>query len=150
MSVSSTSASRRTQCGLRFDGLLSYLVVSRRVLEETGATNEDTEGFVGYGLAIEGVRAALIFTETPGGTKVSFRSKGDLHVHEWARAFGGGGHRNASGAYFKRPLDEVIDEVLASAPRYLGLSDDDPDADGALSPEDAAYLSTLMDMKSQR
>ncbi len=135
---------------LRYEGLLSYLVVSRRVLEETGATNEDTEGLVSYGLAIEGVQVALIFTETPRGTKVSFRSKGDVYVHEWARAFGGGGHRNASGAYLKRPLDEVIDAVLASAPRYLGLSDADPDANAALSPEDAAYLSTLLDLKSQR
>ena len=135
---------------VRFDGLLSYLVVSRRVLKETGATNEDTEGFVGYGLAIEGVRVALIFTETPSGTKVSFRSRGDQHVHEWARAFGGGGHRNASGAYFKRPLDEVIDIVLASAPRWLGLSEADSETGEDLSPEDEAYLSTLLDMKSQQ
>jgi phosphoesterase RecJ-like protein len=135
---------------LRCDGLLSYLIVSRRVLEETGATSEDTEGFVGYGLAIEGVRVALIFTETPRGTKVSFRSKGDLYVHEWARAFGGGGHRNASGAYIKRDLDEVIGLVLASAPRYLGLSGDEPEQDPTLSAEDAAYLSTLLDLKSQR
>ncbi len=135
---------------LRYDGRLSYLVVTRRVLEETGATTEDTEGFVGYGLAIEGVEVALIFTETLRGTKVSFRSKGETYVHDWARAFGGGGHRNASGAYFTRPLNEVIDDVLASAPRYLGLSDSDPDNDGTLSPEDAAYLSTLLDMKSQR
>jgi len=135
---------------LRFDGLLSYLVVSRRVLEETGATSEDTEGFVGYGLSIEGVRVALIFTETQGGTKVSFRSKGDLYVHEWARAFGGGGHRNASGAYIKQPLTEVIDAVLASAPRYLGRLDGEADQNEGLTPEDAAYLSTLLDMKSQR
>lgn len=135
---------------LRFDGLLSYLVISRRVLEDTGATNEDTEGFVSYGLAIEGVRVALIFTETPRGTKISFRSKGDLYVHEWARAFGGGGHRNASGAFVRRSLDEVIDEVMASAPRYLGLTDDEPGNGAALTPEDAAYLSTLLDMKSRQ
>lgn len=135
---------------LRYNGVLSYLVVSRRMLEETGATNEDTEGFVSYGLAIEGVQVALIFTETPSGTKVSFRSKGDFLVNEWARAFGGGGHRNASGAYIRRSLHAVINEVLASAPRYLGLSDTDPEREGGLSPEDAAYLSTLLDMKAQQ
>ncbi len=135
---------------LRFDGVLSYLIIARRVLEDTGGTTEDTEGFVSYGLAIEGVRVALIFTETLRGTKVSFRSKGDLHVHEWARAFGGGGHRNASGAFIRRPLEAVIDAVMASAPRYLGLSDAEPGNDGVLSPEDAAYLSTLLDMKSQQ
>ncbi len=135
---------------LRFDGVLSYLIIARRVLEDTGGTTEDTEGFVSYGLAIEGVRVALIFTETLRGTKVSFRSKGDLHVHEWARAFGGGGHRNASGAFIRRPLEAVIDAVMASAPRYLGLSDAEPGNDGVLSPEDADYLSTLLDMKSQQ
>ena len=133
---------------LRFDGLLSYLVITKRVLEDTGASTEDIEGFVSYGLAIEGVRVALIFTETRRGTKVSFRSKGDLYVHEWARAFGGGGHRNASGAFLHRPLDTVIREVMDSAPPYLGLAD--TDTDGALSPEDAAYLSLMQDMKSQR
>ncbi len=135
---------------LRFDGVLSYLIIARRVLQDTGGTTEDTEGFVSYGLAIEGVRVALIFTETLRGTKVSFRSKGDLHVHEWARAFGGGGHRNASGAFIRRPLEVVIDTVMASAPRYLGLSDAEPGNDGVLSPEDADYLSTLLDMKSQQ
>ncbi len=147
---------------LRFDGLLSYLVISRRVLEDTGATSEDIEGFVSYGLAIEGVRVALIFTETQRGTKISFRSKGDLYVHEWARAFGGGGHRNASGAFVRRPLDAVIHEVMDSAPHYLGLSDAAPttdgqvqnhgqaDNDGALSPEDATYLSIMQEMKSQQ
>ena len=135
---------------LRYDGRLSMLVVSRRMLEETGGTSEDTEGFVSYGLAIEGVRVALIFTETAGGTKVSFRSKGDTHVHEWARAFGGGGHRNASGAYIKRSLEEVIEMVQASAPPYLGLGEVNAEANENLSPEDAAYLSTLLDMKAQQ
>ncbi|MCH8962724.1 MAG: bifunctional oligoribonuclease/PAP phosphatase NrnA, partial [Bacteroidetes bacterium] len=145
---------------LRFDGVLGYLSIARRVLEDTGGTTEDTEGFVSYGLAIEGVRVALIFTETQRGTKISFRSKGDLYVHEWARAFGGGGHRNASGAFVRRPLDVVIHEVMDSAPHYLGLSDAAPtndgqaqnhaDNDGALSPEDATYLSIMQEMKSQQ
>ena len=147
---------------LRFDGVLSYLIISRRVLEDTGATTEDVEGFVSYGMAVAGVRVALIFTETKRGTKISFRSKGDLYVNEWARAFGGGGHRNASGAFVHRPLEAVIQAVMESAPRYLGLSDPAPnpdgpannqgeaDTDGALSPEDAAYLSIMQEMKAQR
>ncbi|MFQ5569049.1 MAG: bifunctional oligoribonuclease/PAP phosphatase NrnA [Rhodothermales bacterium] len=135
---------------LRYDGQLCYVVVSRRMLEETEATTEDTEGFVSYGLAIEGVRVALIFTETQRGTKVSFRSKGDTVVHEWARAFGGGGHRNASGAFIKRPLDVVIDEVVKSAPPYLGFQGGDPEDNGTLSSEDAAYLSTLLDIKARK
>lgn len=131
------------------DGRLAYLVVSQRMLNETGATHEDTEGFVNYALALEGVRVALIFSETPSGTKISFRSKGDWFVNEWARSLGGGGHRNASGAYVKKPLDVVIERVVAQAPRYLGLTDGGPDQDGTLSSEDQAYLSTLMDLKGK-
>ncbi len=135
---------------LRFGGQLCYLVVTQRMLQESGASSEETEGFVGYGLSIEGVRVALIFTETARGTKVSFRSKGDFHVNEWARAFGGGGHRNASGAYVRRPLEEVIGRVIASAPQHLDLQTPEPEDNGALSPDDEAYLSILNDMKSQK
>ena len=132
---------------LVYDGQLSYLVISQRMLKETGAHSEESEGFVGYGLAVEGVRAALIFIETARGTKVSFRSQGDVHVNEWARAFGGGGHRNASGAFVKAPLERVIDEVVAAAPKYLGFA---PEADAPpLSSEDDDYLAALLD-KAQK
>ena len=97
------------------DGLIGYIYVSQAMLEETGATSEDTEGLVSYVLALEGVRVALIFTETAKGTKISFRSKGELHVNEWARAFGGGGHRNASGAFVQKPLSDTIDAVPATS-----------------------------------
>ena len=129
---------------LRYEGRVAYLVISQRMLQETGAHSEETEGFVNYGLSVEGVSVAMIFTETANGTKVSFRSKGAHHVDEWARTFGGGGHRNASGAFVRKPLDVVIDEVVASAPRFLDL---EPADDGDLSAEDAAYLSELMTRK---
>lgn len=134
---------------LTYDGAVGYLVVSQRMLRDTRTTSEDTEGFVGYVLSIESVQAALIFLETDSGTKISFRSKGDTPVNGWARAFGGGGHPNASGAYVKADLEQVIDDVIAAAPRYLDVT---PAAErnGDLSPEDASYLSSLMDMKSEQ
>jgi phosphoesterase RecJ-like protein len=118
------------------------------MLREVKATSEDTEGFVNYALSLDGVQVALLFSETPGGTKVSFRSKADAHVNEWARAFGGGGHRNASGAFVERPLQEVIEKVVGASPRFLDLPP--PDDDGELTPEDASYLSSLLDLKSQK
>src|SRR5690606_9467391 len=134
---------------LCYDGQVGYMVLALRVVRESGASLDETEGFVNYVLSIEGVNAALLFTETDSGTKVSFRSKGNTFVHEWARAFGGGGHRNASGAYIRRPLDEVIREVLAVAPRFMDLKDTPPEDEGVLSPEDEHYLSILMDRKTQ-
>lgn len=129
---------------LRYDGALGYVVVSTRMLQETGASSEETEGFVSYVMSLGTVRVALIFTETAKGTKVSFRSKGDLHVNGWARAFGGGGHRNASGAFVKKPLGEVVQAVVDAAPKYVDLEEPEPEHNGTLSPEDAALLAKMM------
>lgn len=128
---------------LTYDGQLAYMVVSQRMVRETQSSLEETEGFVNFALSIEGVKAAVIFSETESGVKMSFRSKGKSHVHEWARAFGGGGHRNASGAYVTRPLDDVLEAVIAAAPRYMDLETNGI-ADEELSAEDASYLESLM------
>ncbi|WP_457651988.1 DHH family phosphoesterase [Rhodocaloribacter sp.] len=135
---------------LRYRGRVGYMVVTQRALRETGADVSETEGFVNYVLSIEGVEAALLFTETERGTKVSFRSKGTAYVHEWAQHFGGGGHRNASGAFITRPLEETIRAVIRAAPRFLALEDETPAEDEALSPEDEAYLSSLLDIQSKK
>ena len=131
---------------LHYDDQVGYMVVSRRMLEETGATSDDTEGFVSYVHSIDGVRVALLFTETVSGTKVSFRSKGDMHVNKWAQAFGGGGHRNASGAYVRQPLEDVIDKVIAAAPQYLDLEETE---DEVLSQDDEDYLALLQAMRAE-
>ncbi len=133
---------------LRYGGQVAYMVITPRMLRETGASSEDTEGFVNYALSIEGVRVAIMFLETESGTKMSFRSKADAHVNEWARAFGGGGHKNASGAYLRVPLESAIEQVIAAAPRFLGIEPED-EGDVELSDDDATYLSTLMELKSQ-
>ena len=132
---------------LRYDGQVGYLVVSNSMLEETGASQDETRGLVNYVLSVQSVQAGVLFKETEGGnTKISFRSKGDLHVNTWAKAFGGGGHRNASGAYVRRPLEETIDRVIESAPEHLDL--DLSDKPTALSDEDASYLAALMQSRT--
>ncbi|CAM3291303.1 bifunctional oligoribonuclease/PAP phosphatase NrnA [Rhodothermus bifroesti] len=136
---------------LRYDGRLAYIALSRRMFNKTGASTEDTEGFSNLLLSIRGVQVALLFTEIDKGVKISFRSKGDYHVHTWARAFGGGGHRNAAGAFVTNtPLPQLIETVLAAAPIYLPQLTKTPiePASGTLSAEDASYLSALLHQKS--
>ena len=99
---------------------------------------------VDYALAIDGVEVGLLFTETARGTKVSFRSKGDRSVNRWARSFGGGGHVNASGAFLRRPTDVAISQVLAAAPRFIGVGHVENGA--VLTRDDEAYLATLLDL----
>jgi phosphoesterase RecJ-like protein len=134
---------------LRYDGQLGYSVVTQRMVEDTNASWDDKRGFVNYVLSIEGVKAALLFSEVDDGSKISFRSEADVRVDEWARHFGGGGHRNAAGAYVKRPtFEEVIDDVIEAASSYIEFESAHAPGDD-LSPEDEAYLDTLLDRQSE-
>ena len=91
---------------------ISWITIPGRLVEELGASSEDLEGIVEYARSIEGTEVALLFRETNGATKVSFRSNGDLDVNELARQFGGGGHAKAAGALIGAPLERVREAVL--------------------------------------
>lgn len=98
------------------DGRVAWASVSLGRLEEVAAGSEDVEGLVESLRAIEGVDVALLFKELPGeGTKISLRSRGPADVNAFARRFGGGGHRNASGVMIEEPLDHVRDRVVPAA-----------------------------------
>jgi len=126
-----------------YDGQVAYAVISLSILEGSGARSDEAEGLVNYPLSLEGVRAVVLFLETTKGIKCSFRSKGDVPINRWARRFGGGGHRNAAGAYIAgKGLRQVIDEVIAAAPKYLDLGDEYEVGD-ELSPEDLSLLASF-------
>ena len=127
---------------LKYDGRIGYSAITQQMLQDTGCDSDQTEGFVNYVLSIEGVLSGLLFLETANGTKVSFRSTGDTHVNGWAQQFGGGGHRNASGAFIHKPLKAAIESVMEAAPRHIALEDEAIDS-GSLSVEDAALLEMM-------
>ncbi|NTW49092.1 MAG: bifunctional oligoribonuclease/PAP phosphatase NrnA [Chlorobiales bacterium] len=87
----------------------AYICITRRMFEETGAQNSDTERLTDYLMAIPTVRAAMMFVEQENGTtKLSLRSKGNVRVNELAKKFGGGGHRNAAGCIVPFPPEKAI------------------------------------------
>lgn len=130
---------------LKYNGQLGYSVVTQRMVEDTGASWDDKQGFVNYVLSIEGVKVALLFSEVDDGSKISFRSEADVRVDEWARHFGGGGHRNAAGAYVKRPtFEKVIEDVIHAAPDFIPFEPRHA-PDEELSPEDQSYLQALLE-----
>ncbi|MFC1791783.1 bifunctional oligoribonuclease/PAP phosphatase NrnA, partial [Gemmatimonadota bacterium] len=98
------------------EGDLAWMTVPSGPYETLGATADDIEGLVDYPREVEGVAVGLLFRETAkGGTKISFRSNGDVDVNALARQFGGGGHVKASGAMVEGPLPRVREEVLTAA-----------------------------------
>ena len=102
------------------NGKVASMFVTRAMFSSTETTEEDTENFVTYALNIAGVQIGLMFTELPGGVKISFRSRGDIPVNKLAQEFGGNGHKNAAGARTEgKQLDAVINEVIARSNTYL-------------------------------
>ena len=134
---------------MHFDGAVGSMVISRRALGETGASIEEAEGFVNHILSIDGIRVALLFTETERGTKVSFRSKGEDHVHKWAQALGGGGHKNASGAFIRKPLEKSMKRAVEMASTYIHFGSDGASIEENLKQEDAEYLTTLINEREK-
>jgi phosphoesterase RecJ-like protein len=61
-----------------------------------------------------------MFREEEDRVSVTFRSRGHLDVSAVAKAFGGGGHRNASGCRMRGPLPEIRQKVLSVLTRLLG------------------------------
>ena len=88
----------------------AYITLSQEELDTYEFQKGDTEGFVNYGLTLEGIIFAAIFIENKeeGIIKISFRSVGDFSVNQFARKhFDGGGHDNASGGRSERTMSET-------------------------------------------
>ena len=91
----------------------AYITLSYEELKKFGSQSGDTEGFVNYGLSIEGVRFSVMIYERKDEIKLSFRSLGDFSVNDFARKhFNGGGHKNASGGSSKQSLQDTTAKFL--------------------------------------
>ncbi len=103
------------------EGQVAILYLTREELKSYGFEKGDTEGFVNYGLSILGSKVAAFFMEDlfEDFIKISFRSKDDVDVNQFARAhFNGGGHINAAGGKYDKDIQSTINDfkelVLAS------------------------------------
>ena len=103
----------------------AYTSLSQDELDRYGYKKGDTEGFVNYGLTLEGIKFAVIFIENKeeGIIKISFRSVGNFSVNEFARKhFNGGGHTNAAGGRSELKMEETtakFETILADYKKQL-------------------------------
>ena len=110
-----------SQIKTAYDGKLAYGILKKVDFERFNATHDDTEGFVQHLLSIKGVDMGLFLTEHPTGYKISFRSRGDINVMEFAGLYGGGGHKNASGGKMNSNSDSAVQKLIADAEQFLGI-----------------------------
>jgi phosphoesterase RecJ-like protein len=94
--------------------VVSHLL--RNDFAEVGAAEPYAEGLIDNLRAVEGSELAVLIREPPRDDgpirRVSLRSSIDeLDVSAIARAFGGGGHRQAAGFSSDAPLEEIVERI---------------------------------------
>lgn len=102
------------------DGKYAVLYVTKEMLEETNATEDDAEGLVGFARSVDTVEVGILLKEVAKGTvKVSLRSKRYVDVSTIAQEFGGGGHVRAAGCTLKMSVPEAVKVLTAKVSEAL-------------------------------
>ncbi len=113
---------RRVLDTIRFlhGGEIALIRISKKMIAQTGAVEDDLDGIATIPRTIEGVRIGITLREKDDGAfKVSLRARPPADASKICAEFGGGGHKGAAGCTLKLPSDEAEAQILAAAERYL-------------------------------
>jgi phosphoesterase RecJ-like protein len=101
-------------------GRAAIAALTLSLLQETGATHEDSDGLINIPLNVKDIEAVAFFKEiAPESFRISLRSKGSVDVNRVATVFGGGGHKNAAGCTLNGPYAEVRRRLVDELNRAL-------------------------------
>jgi len=90
----------------------AYISLSQDELKQFNFKKGDTEGLVNYPLSIQGIKFSVLLTEKEKDISISFRSKDDVFVNEFAKThFQGGGHFYAAGGKSDLTMNETIKKL---------------------------------------
>lgn len=103
-----------------FEDLNTALIwLSKQDYEDFDIQRGDTEGIVNQMLKIRSIQMAIFISEQPKIVKLSFRSKGNFSVQQFAAThFSGGGHANASGGHSFQSLEDTLTRLKGILPHY--------------------------------
>jgi phosphoesterase RecJ-like protein len=88
--------------------------------EKYGVKNRDSDTLYQLLMSVGGVEAAAIIRQSsPEQCAIGLRSRDAVDVASIATVFGGGGHRNAAGAYVKGRIAELKPRVLGEFEKVL-------------------------------
>ncbi len=102
------------------EGRFAAIVVTKAAIEECGADEGMTEGFVDFPLNVDTVEvAASIMEVRKGQYKISLRTKSYANASGIASVYGGGGHIRAAGCMLFGEVEEVLDKLQYTVSQYL-------------------------------
>ena len=99
---------------LRDSGTTALVFLTRKMIEDVGASERDMDDISAFVGQIEGVKNGVTLKETAGGhVKISLRTDpGDLNASAVCALLGGGGHAAAAGAMMEGTVDAVRQAVI--------------------------------------
>jgi bifunctional oligoribonuclease and PAP phosphatase NrnA len=101
-------------------GHLACVHMSLQLLNDTGSTQEDSDGLINLPLTVKEIDAVVFFKQVePQVYRISMRSKSDVDVNRVASKFGGGGHKNAAGCSMMGSYSEVRKTIVAELERMI-------------------------------
>ena len=105
-------------------GRVAWASMTRKDLLDSGAIDEDMEGFIDFLKSIREVKVAFFLSELPrkGAVRVSFRSKDHYDANKIATSFNGGGHKKASGCTLHMTIKEAEQNILERINRFCEFS----------------------------
>ena len=96
--------------GMQLDatGQIAVLYLDEAMARAAGATYDDTDGLINFPLTAKEIQAVVFFKHGEGDEyRVSMRSKAAIDVSAVAKAFAGGGHKNAAGCTANGRIDAL-------------------------------------------
>ena len=107
-------------------GRIAIVYVDHEMARTAGGTYEDTEGLVNLPLTVKEIEAVIFFKQERGDEyRISLRSKGNIDIGSIAKAFGGGGHRNAAGLTVTGPIEQLQKTLIERIERAIDQQDAD-------------------------
>lgn len=114
---------RRALASMRFffGGRCAIMLISRDMVEESGARENDMEGLAPLPRQIEGVWVGVTLREKDNGEyKISVRTGNHADAAAICTRLGGGGHIRAAGCSLSLPLEETVNALLEAIRATVG------------------------------
>jgi phosphoesterase RecJ-like protein len=97
----------------------AYIVLTQEELHRLHYQKGDTEGLVNYCISLRNIVFGGIIIEQIDCIKLSFRSRGDFDVSQFAiQHFEGGGHKNAAGGSSHLSLEKTVAKFESVLQKY--------------------------------
>ncbi len=95
------------------EGAIAFVMITKAMVEQSGAQESDMDGIASMPRQIEGVRIGVTMKEKEQGEfRFSVRTSDDIDASSICRHFGGGGHKAAAGCSIHTSMPEAKSEML--------------------------------------